>query len=530
MSEQDKILIQQTTRALEGMLSGKTSSEQDELREVLRRDARTSLYFLAKGVLQYDKLTPGLHKVVADWVQNLASLRKLLLLPRGHYKTTIATKSFCIWLNIQSYIPQLGIPGPEVRTLLTNESATNAERFLSEIESQWDNNAILRWLFSELVPDKRKRGVKWSEKAMTLNREGGWSEPTISTIGVGGAAQSQHYDVQIKDDLIGREAMESVDVMRKTIDWFDYADSLFISPEKGIDVISGTRWAMFDLYQYIIDKDKRYDVYVRQVVENGKPIFPEEFSLEGLAFMRERNFRHYSGQYLNNPQDPDKIDFKEKWIYGARFQIDKREDVWLLLPEGEKSLFESLDRVMVFDPSWDEKPDAARRALVVMGMTPTGKPGIIETYASREPIDICINKAFDLYARWKPRGLWVETIGNQEYVINLFRREMEKRDMLGKPQYVNLQRVHSSTKFSKEGRIRDAIQQYGARDGIWYTALCESFLEEYPYFPLSRTKDVLDAVSYGLDLLRRPMTDEEEMEAGETEEEIVGGMDSRTGY
>jgi hypothetical protein len=525
----DLQLKEQSQRALAGMLSDRTSSEQDELRETLRKDARASLYFLAKGILQYEKLTPILHKDVADWVQDLTKLRKLMLLPRGHYKTTIATKAFCVWLTIQEMVAHFGVPGCDLRILLTNESATNAERFLSEIESQWDNNMVLRWLFPELLPNKRATGVKWSEKAMTLKRNRGWSEATVNTIGVGGAAQSQHYDIQIKDDLIGREAMESPDVMQKVITWFDYADSLFISPEKGLDMISGTRWAIFDVYNYIMQKDGRYDVYTREVIEDGKPIFPEEFSLQGLAFLRERNFAHYSGQYLNNPQDPDKIDFKPQWLYSAKFEEDRAGNIYLHAG-AEKCLFANLDRVMVFDPSWDEKPTAARRALVIMGMTPSGKPGIIETFASRKGIDEIITEAFRLYARWRPRGLWIETVGNQSYVMNLFKREMEKRDMLGHPQYINIQPLRTNTKLSKESRIRDAIQKYGAADGIWHTALCDAFMEEYPFFPLTQTKDVLDAAAYGLDLLRRPYTEAEETERDESEEEMLQGMSAQTGY
>jgi len=210
--------------------------------------------------------------------------------------------------------------------------------------------------------------------------------------------------------------------------------------------------------------------------------------------------------------------------------VDDAQGNICLQAGAERCLFANLDRVMVFDPSWDEKPGAARRALVVMGMTPNGKPGIIEAYASRKSINEVIDKAFELYLKWKPRGLWIETVGNQQYVVNLFQREMEKRERAGHPQWLSLQQLRTNTKLSKESRIRDAIQKYGAMDGIWHTALCDPFLEEYPFFPLTRTKDVLDATAYGLDLLRRPYTPEEEAEGEEAEDEVVAAMNAQTGY
>jgi len=519
-----------TQPALERLIGERTSSEQDELRERLRADARASLYFLAKGVLQYDKLTSHLHREVCDWVQDLSKPRKLQLLPRGHYKTTIATKAFAVWLTLQEQVPWAGVAGNELRILLSNESATNAEKFLLEIEGHWDRNAILRWLFPELLPDKRKHGSKWSEKAMTLRREGHWSEATIETIGVGGAAQSRHYDVQIKDDLIGKEAMESEEVMRKTITWFDYADSLFISPERGIDVISGTRWGQFDLYQYIIDHDGRYDVYIRQAVEDGKPIFPEEFSLQGLSFLRERNFAHYSSQYLNDPRDPDRVDFRDSWLRRYKLKLDAAREPYIACGE-ERTYLRDLDIVMVFDPSMDEKPSAARRALAVLGMSPRGNALVLQTYASRKPITEVIEKSFELYAKWHPRMLGVETVGNQGYLVELYRKEMEQRRREGRrPDYINIIPLKTSTKISKESRIRDSIQRFGAMGALWIGEDCAEFLEEYPYFPMSKTKDVLDAVAYALEELRRPYSTEE-VEEGECEEELfLESMSAVTGY
>src|SRR5574340_20364 len=215
----------------------------------LKERALSSLYFFTKAILGFNKLAPSLHKPFREYLQNLTQRRKLILMPRGHYKTTCGSLGFILWLIIQDCIPGLGIRGCESRILLAKESATLAEHDLSALEEICDKNEILKLIWPKLIPDPSKR-KRWNAQEMLVNRDSTWPEATVETIGVGGAKQGAHYDIIVFDDIIGKNAMDSDTVMSSTIEWFKYAESLFISMEKGISNVLGTRWHKRDVYQF----------------------------------------------------------------------------------------------------------------------------------------------------------------------------------------------------------------------------------------------------------------------------------------
>jgi predicted phage terminase large subunit-like protein len=445
------------------------------------------------------------------------------LLPRGHYKTTCGTIGFSIWLLIQDQIPSLKLRGQELRILLANESATNAEKFLSTIENIFDTNELFRLLFPELLPDLPRK--RWNAQEMLIRRESSWPEATIETIGVGGAAQSRHYDVIIFDDLIGRAAMDSETIMEDTINWFDYSESLFVSPVKGIAIVNGTRWSKRDLYQHILEKDKRYGVYSRQCMEDGKPIFPEEFSVAFFDDLRVKNFAHFSSQYLNSPSDPAKCWFKEEWLKYFTWKTEG-EEVKLTSDDIEKPVnLGGLDIVQVFDPSFSQRRDSSRRAIVTLGMDSKQRVYLLDAYASRDTTDKVIDKLFSMHSKWRGREFGIESVALSRVYLNLCQLEAQKRK-----HWINFTPIKVPTTKSKEIRIRDALQEVAAQGLLYVQSNQREFIEEFLDFPQGATDDIVDAVAMGVMMLRQPASEEEESEEEKREEEILRSRNRITGY
>ena len=212
----------------------------DRLREDMRAKAKRSTYVMA-GVIGFHDITALLHLQMCNWIDG-PGRRKLGLVPRDHLKTsvwTIANTIRTITCN------------PNERILLGNETATNAEHFLRRIKAVFEKNTLYQGLFPELIPDFSKL-EKWSEREMIIPRDEDFPEATVETIGVGGAVVSRHYTRIKLDDLVGKEASESADVMKKTVDWYQYCESLLVNPMDTIEVF-GTRWSYNDLYSWILE-------------------------------------------------------------------------------------------------------------------------------------------------------------------------------------------------------------------------------------------------------------------------------------
>lgn len=299
-----------------------------------RRLAERSLYVFAKAVLDLTRLTPTLHAPACDWLQRVPPYRKLLLLPRDTYKSSMVAKALPIHLLIQpresnAYFP--GRDGASTRILLANETATNAEHFLRWIEGRFESKAKLRALWPQCCWDNpRKQSRKWNEKEMVIPRADDYPEASIETIGVGGAITSRHYDVLCKDDLISLEAANSPLVMQTAIEWHKASRALMDDPDKSLEFMVGTRWSVADLYSDIIDTDPSVDVMVRSIIEDGKSILPDVFSLETIGRLQREFGTLFPLLYMNCASDPTLTDFAEAdlrvfAIEGDRLRFDEDE-------------------------------------------------------------------------------------------------------------------------------------------------------------------------------------------------------------
>src|SRR5690606_6837932 len=93
-----------------------TDSLGDEIYETTRANSRKSLYFFSTAVLGWNKLRAEPHLEMCNFAQRLppepgAKRRKLMLVPRDCFKSTIASKSMPLWILIQKDF--LGLPGLE---------------------------------------------------------------------------------------------------------------------------------------------------------------------------------------------------------------------------------------------------------------------------------------------------------------------------------------------------------------------------------------------------------------------------------
>ena len=278
-----------------------------------RLEMEGSLFYLAYGALGLTRLTRSLHLSVCQWLTRVPPYRKLLLLPRDHLKTSIM-RALSIHMLLQDkdknlYFP--GKPGEETRILYAGETATNAEHQLSWIAGHLESNTLLQGFWPhKLWRNPRKESKRWNAKEFVLPRKTDFPEASMEAIGVGGAVTGRHYDVMQKDDLISFAAANSPIIMKEAIDWHKTSRSLLDDPDKGLEFIVGTHWSTGDLYDEIIGSDDSVEPLVRAAVEEGKPIFPEMFSLVTLARLERELGSLYSLLYMNTSVDPRLTDFQ----------------------------------------------------------------------------------------------------------------------------------------------------------------------------------------------------------------------------
>lgn len=491
-----------------GGISESDVKHDKELRRTYRQLAKDSLYFYTKAVLGYPDLTQHFHKPYADFLQDLSKRKVMDLMPRGVFKTTIGTIGFAPWY-LMNY--------PNDFVLIANQTANNAQRMLWEIAQHYEGgNNMVNWLFPEFI----RPGDRWkpwnSEQVTFPARTVQRGTPSITALGVGAKAESQHYHLIINDDLIGQKAMESNQEMQTAIAWHDYSVSLFVKVAEGIERVHGTRWGLNDLYSVLLS-DNEYEVYQR-TAENavGESNIPELLPTETLRAMKQKNFAVYMSQYMNDPMNPELLDFNRSWLHnyllvktdhGPACEADdnlfyvKDMDVQLFVdPAGSGDIEVGLARM-----ARTSRAVKANNAVMVWGLHGSGRYFLLDQWVGRgqgeNPEREVALEMLKLVMRWSGyvRKGHVEAYGAQRALITVFNM-LAKEEGYAFP----IEEIGRGNTKAKKVRIRSYIGPPAQNGQIFIRKGHEQFATEFSMFPQSATFDTLDASAWAFATLRRP--------------------------
>lgn len=444
----------------------------------IQKACKTSLYFLCTQMLKYkdwDIVHDDLEKFLVR-----PSTKKALLIPRDHLKTSIVTigKSIQFILN-----------NPNVRILIANQIWDFSRRILSEIKGHLSANSDLPKLFGEFKSDS------WtSDYVVVKGRTKSLKEPTIMTTGVEAETTGGHYDKIFLDDLMGIQNCQTPDLRNKAK---RFRRSMIDLLEPGGEIIEiGTRWHLDDTFSEIFENEaKYYDVMVRQIVEDGKLIFPKKFNkqfdtvkknwvsvdfpcMDYVDHLRaSKTPAEFSAQYMNNPVDEqNQIIKKDMFKY-----YDRRPD----------RLFVS----MTIDPAISEKQSADYFAINVSGMDENYNIYVLDTLKGHWKVSDQIDNIFTMYEKWKPSVIGLETVAYQKALKAWIEEKMRNRNV-----YFPITELSRSSNETKEFRIK-ALEPFYREGKIFHAKWMKTLEEELITFPKGKHDDEIDALASQLQLL-----------------------------
>jgi len=503
--------------------------------EAIRLRAEASLYYFAKAILGYEYLNEEFHRPVCDFVQSPA-LRKLVVLARGHFKSTIAAISYPIWRAVQD---------PSIRILLASSTATNAEKFLSAIKNHFESNGLLRALWPHVLPDTSK--VRWNNVEAELRRPKVWTEATFEAIGVGGKVASRHYDLIIEDDLVDLSDEEDLtDVAEKVaaaVNWHQYSRSLFVNAESGENLVIGTKWGRDDLIAWVEnnemasrigDSPRAFQRYWVPALRGGKPTFRKSedgrhgFTLAGLTELRAiLGAYKFSGQYLLDPSDPSVAEFQRSWLRYYDLGEDGRlVPTGVVDKEGRSTAYGvgQLNRYVLVDPALSRKRKSDYTGLVVVGAGPAPLKFVLEATAIKaEPLEL-IEALIAANRRWAPIAVGIEVVAFQKLLGPFLQFVARTRGI-----YIPVREFRTDTQVSKENRIRSLVPEF-ARGHVFLGRGMLELEQEIEGFPTARDQHLLDALAYGTQLWIESESEEEVAAEAEEDEVALSARNPLTGY
>lgn len=511
-------------------LPPKPQSPSEELRQSMRHLGKTSLYYLTKVILGYDKLVPHVHMPMCEFADGVKVGRRLKLMPRTHYKTTIWT----IAASIKDILND-----PNVTILIVADTALNASRFMREIQQHFMMNEMFRWLFPEVIPPNFNKAI-WSQNEMCVPRTRVCREPTIDCIGALGGSESRHYDIIRPDDLVTEKCIRSDVEMQKLIDWAGGLESLLNNEMTGLIDYTGSRKKKGDLYEFtekqygdgyeveeigpFATQHGRLAKFWRRDIEDGKPIFPESVSMEFLMRLKKVYPERYHAQYANSPKGTGLNTFDDADLRKWRWSEDGR----LIICAHEGKIYMKIspfggERIILYDPARAEAHGSSQNAiLVILKGNPLPFRIVLEAHIGHYPPDEAVDKLFELDRKWRPTLISVESRGFQGAVKYWMREKTERKDSkLVMPPLIEWPPKGSpKAQWAKEEHIK-ACQPLTRSNLVWTHESHTELNEQFEFHPNVRWDDGVDCFSQSLDYWPYMISETEQAENAKTERDYL---------
>lgn len=448
---------------------------------------KNDLSYLVTEVLDekyYKPLLAPVHYEMMDFAAK-PGRRKLLLIPRGHLKSSLIT----IPLTIQALLKD-----PDSRILITSAVLGNSSDFLRSIKGYFESNEVLKALFGDFVSDK------WNEVEIVIKqrKKKQIKESSVMASSVDKGIVSKHFNFIVADDLVNRETINTKEQLEKTITY--YKDLLDLLDPDGTLILIGTRWHFDDIYAYILEEDKKrvekglsplFEVFFRSVFnEDGSTIFPQKFTSEYVEQLKHEKGSDFSAQYLNNPIDDENADFKVDWIKEYEVLPDKMFNYFLTLDTN----------------GGGETKNSDYNGWCLNAVDTDGVWWIVDLMHDKANVTEIINRLFFYAERYPYLKIGLE----KTMFVNAFYQELQ-REMQKRGRFLNIEELkHNST--SKETRIKSLIPLF--QNGMIRTKANRDFTDEFIRFPKSSHDDILDCLAMQQEIVYKPFNESEDEDIG----------------
>lgn len=404
------------------------------------------------------------HRELVSWSEAHGSLKELILMPRGHLKSTIKTVAETLWLIYQN---------PNIRIFVGTATKGLATAFVREIKTYleddwlkanvWDNRPHIE---GRLIPLKDKlyrvleeteaedKKILWRGDAFQVVRSQILKEPTVTIGSVGVQPTGYHYDILKMDDVINFDnisPLKKEKVMAWIHDLFNVLDPPYVDeevidnlqnvgvPEEHIDKICviggrvtvvGTRYDREDWYAEIMAKKNSggYQVYKRNIYKNGADrtdgyLWHEQWNEATEQDKRENMTAiRFASQYLNEILVPeDQILDTEKLKYITFQHIELEGDGYANIRHPD---FENPVKVKLFiacDPAAATGSTADFTAIAVGGRDKNRNLYVVDFKMGRWKSAIILKHIFELANKWKLRAITLESVGGFKHLVEFIR-------------------------------------------------------------------------------------------------------------
>jgi len=373
---------------------------------------KRDLWFLTSKILSnvYPDLVESLHKPMCDFFvhkdpakpwQNQDHIKnRLLLEPRGHFKTTIDLCDIIQWM----------LAFPDVTIVLFSGTQDLTARMVNEVKQHFLMNGDFRAMYPQWVPQKALSSFGEKGEFILPCRKMIRREPSLSITTLKSTRAGSHYDVEKFDDVVTEQNSNNKENNAETKRQWS-ATLPLLNPGGYRDVI-GTLYSHDCFYAPIIERDQReanvaertgWKVLIKSALkrEPNLPLFrpeavlfPDRFCVDLNRHPKKQNLEQiwrddpelFASQYMNDPSSLASDQFSMTRL--KQHEIDRRD-----IPA-------TVNLFMTWDLAYSTTDHSDYSVGVLGGWSPTGALFVVDVVRGRfRPAEI-IEAIIQFYRKW----------------------------------------------------------------------------------------------------------------------------------
>jgi len=313
-------------------------------------------------------------------------------------------------------------------------------------------------------------------------------------LGLGGTTSGRPATLLIIDDPIkSREDADSATMRNKVWSFYTSALAMRLQPEDDLtphkQLVILTRWHPDDLAGRLMETDEWKNggwghisfpaITPETETTPEAALWPERFPLEELYRRKRLNEREFAALYLQSPYIAGGNLFRSNWwqTYDTRI--------------------EALPLVVICaDTAFKKTEQADYSVFMVLGLDSHGDIYVLDVIRDKFTFPELKQKAVNLCARWRGRGLrglYIEDKASGQSLIQELKRESGMSVIPYRVVNDKVARANAVTPLIEGGRV------FIPQTAHWL----DPFLEETLHFPSGANDDQVDTLTMGLDILSR---------------------------
>tara|TARA_R100000655_G_scaffold100727_2_gene145301 strand:+ start:295 stop:1788 length:1494 start_codon:yes stop_codon:yes gene_type:complete len=430
------------------------------------------------------KSTPPFHKDVYSYLANDEKRRVLIAAPRGTAKSTVTTLIFPLWRVAFKKTDE------DLFIVIISESQTQSINFLSRIKYHLTHSDKFADIFGDLGPNTARR---WTNNDIVLA-----NGARLIAVGTGQRVRGfiegdTRPNLIIVDDFESELNAFTPEARAKNRKWVTEAVIPSLSDEGKIAMI-GTVISEDCFLYWAKDSPAWHTLWFSIWDEDEKSIWPERFPKSRINEIKKEfasvgNLNGFYQEYMNIAQSPDMAPFKPEWIKMHHYDYKRiNGQNCLVRNKGDEEEIKPVEVYCGVDPASSLSSTADYFVVTTIGIDYDNNKYIIDIFRDRISPAEQPGKLIEVFKKYRPRRMMIETVGYQEALRTAVRELMLKESL-----YIPGLEKGVKPRTRKSERLLSLVPLF-AKGTFYFRPQDNIAQQEFLSYPRGKHDDVMDAI------------------------------------